>query len=1046
MGLGCLLKKENMRFPARLVLAGFACAVLLPFLAEAKNGQKAASGIPGWLDTVPPRVEIMPDKVYHSSVFMITLSANKRANFWVGINSKSGLQEYRTPISVTKDTAITVYFYGEDDFGNKSSLDSMRYVFDSRPPRLTVTPNPGFYQNGVAVRLSADEPSRFVYCKDPSDARGVAIAESVSVSGVFEGFIAAIDSAGNRTVSGNLKYIVDTSSFQVTASPSGGIFNRPQPVTFEAPAGVNVLYTFDPLAPPEWFRKYEGPVLIPSGLSVLRYFGKDAHGRTSKIEKEKFILDMIAPKIHLRLGEGSKADTLLLSIKKQGVIYYTLDGTVPTKESPRYISTLDKPEQSRGIVIVVPHKGKGMLKAIAWDDAGNQSELLEWERKYDFTPPQVSIVPAGGVFNKPPVAFIASDKTARIFYTINGSRPDENGMLYNVGGITVSREGTTLVRYCAIDDAGNKAEGKSARFYIDSKPPEVRVKIAGTLQEKNFQVQLIPSEPATIYYEIGGAPPTVRSPSYKNPIPVQSGQTLSYMAVDTLGNMSGVTVMDELMKPMVSASPEGGMYNRKVTVKFLTNLSGTVFWRMLPDTVFAPFRDSIVLKDEGLHTLEYFLESQTGLRSAVRRSDYLTDWTPPRVGINVKKGLKDSVSVFFECSENATIYYTTDGSNPLFSPTVGTAGNKFLMAKDRISIVRSADAKLAFYAEDAAGNQSALTILDVLKPRVVPNVPAGPDRIYDRIISVSLNAFDQSNIYFCRHGHKPTTDSTVYTAPITLIQSDTIVAFAVDASGFRGDYATLVYLIDLPPSPHFTVSPDTIFTGTQVAFDPSTTVDKESPLAKLQFRWDFDGDGKFDTKPMANLRVAYSYTKPGKYHPLLEVTDENKRVAVLSRTLMVLDRCPRGMASVVDGDGNNFCIDKYEWPNDAGKMPRSGVSWVEAKMACIDAGKRLCTQAEWEAVCRGGLKNVYPYGDAYDKNRCPSEGVKLWKSGSFKGCSSSGVFDMIGNAWEWVEDKQGDYPTMMGGSFRDGKDAHCGLVMPSTLAARADDIGFRCCK
>ena len=753
---------------------------------------------------------------------------------------------------------------------------------------------------------------------------------------------------------------------------------------------------------------------------------------------------MIAPKIHLRVGDGPKADTLLVSIKEQGIIRYTLDGTVPSDESPFYVNK--SPEQTGGILLVISHKGKGMLKAFAWDDAGNQSELLEWERKYDFTPPQVSIVPGGGVFNKPPTIFLAADKPAQIYYTLDGTRPNRNSQLYDQRGITISREGMTIVRYCGIDEADNKSSDRQARFYLDTKPPEIRAQIDGSLQLNNFRVRFIPNEPATIYYEINGTTATVKSPLYKEPIPLRTGQTIAYFGVDTLGNASAVSIMDELKRPMVSALPEGGLYNKKIYVKFATNLAGTVYWRMPPDTLYRPFRDSIAIREEGSHSLEYFLESQAGIRSPIRRVEYLTDWTPPRVNIYVKKGLLDSISVFFEASENATIYYTDDGSNPLSSATVKTAANKYLLSKDRISMLRTATTKLAFYAEDAAGNQSALTILDVLKPKVVPDAPAGPDRLYDRIVSVGLNSYDQTRIYFSRHGRIPTVDSTVYTSPLTLIQSDTIITFAVDASGFKGDPDTFIYLIDLPPSPHFTILPDTIYTGTQVIFDASTTVDKESPLERLRFRWDFNGDGVFDTKVDANYLVAFTYTKPGKYSPLLEVTDGNKRTATLSRTLLVRERCPGGMVSAVDDKGNTFCIDQYEWPNEAGKQPRTGVSWVEGKIACIDAGKRLCARREWEAVCRNGSTNVFPYGDAYDKQQCPTEGKSIWKSGAFKRCSTAGAFDMIGNVWEWIEDKQGDYPLMMGGSFRDGKDAHCGMAVPSTLAAKANDIGFRCCK
>jgi hypothetical protein len=1019
---------------AAALLLLYAC--ILPLLAAGKTGRTVAGPMPVWLDTIPPKVEILPAKVYHSSVFMITLSADKQARFRVGINSRERLAEYLKPITIAQDTSIVVYYYGEDDFGNKSPLDSMHYVLDTRQPQLRFIPDPGIYEKGVVVYFATDKPCRFEFLKDPSLTKGKAMPESVSVTGVFEGYIAAIDSAGNRVVSELLKYVVDTSVIQVAVHPEGGLYRAQPKITFEAVSAIKLYYTFDPLAPQDRFTKYTGEMIrLPHGISVLRYYGRNPNGRTSSIGRERFILDTIPPKIHLEVLDGAETDKITLSIKEPGIIRYTLDGSVPRSASVRY----QKP-------FIVSHQGMARVKALAWDDAGNQSELLEWERQYDFTAPLVVMTPAGGVFTKPFSVFIASDEKADVYYTLDGSKPDASAILYTQAGIAISREGATTIRYFGVDEAGNQSEELTSTFTLDSRPPQVKVRIEGSLLLRNFQVSLLANEPATIYYETAGRNPTVTSPIYSAPIPLQSGQTLSYMARDSAGNFSSIYIMDELKKPMVSPTPEAGMYNRRVNVKFVTNVSGIVYWRMPPDTVFRPFRDSIPLKNEGAHTLEYFLESQEGLKSPLRRGEFYTDWTPPRVWISIKKGIRDSVSVFFECSENATIYYTTDGTNPLYSAKAFSAGNKFTLARDRISLFRSAEVKLAYYAEDAAGNQSALTVLDVFKPRVIPNVPAGIDRLYDRILSVTLNTYDQSNIYYCRHGHMPTTDSAVFSTPVTLIASDTIVAFAFDASGFRGVPDTFIYRIDLPPSAHFSISPDTIHAGTRVIFDAATSVDKESPLSRLKFRWDFNGDGNFDTDALPSPGVAYTYDRPGAYAPQLEVIDENKRTGVLTRSIQVFDRCPNGMVSVIDSTGRSFCIDRYEWPNIAGKLPRTNASWVEAKVACIDAGKRLCTRQEWETVCRGGTHRVYPYCDTYDPEQCRTEEKNAGKSGSVKKCDSKGVSDMVGNVWEWVDDKQGDYPYMMGGSFHDGKDAHCGLSIPGTIAARNEDTGFRCCK
>jgi hypothetical protein len=103
---------------------------------------------------------------------------------------------------------------------------------------------------------------------------------------------------------------------------------------------------------------------------------------------------------------------------------------------------------------------------------------------------------------------------------------------------------------------------------------------------------------------------------------------------------------------------------------------------------------------EGIFSLEYYSETPAGLKSPIRRNEYAIDMTPPHISLNVKKGLRDSISVFFESSKNATIYYTIDGSSPAYSATTRTLANKFLRSQDRLSILRKADVKLAFFAEE----------------------------------------------------------------------------------------------------------------------------------------------------------------------------------------------------------------------------------------------------------------------------------------------------------------------------------------------------------
>jgi len=990
--------------------------------------------IPEWLDTVAPQIVVSPDSLYHNSIFHISFSTNERCVIWYSLGTPYEMTQYVNPVTVSKEGTTKIYYYGVDDFGNRSAIDSISYILDFRAPVLTVVPSPGVYPQPVTIKVTTDESCLLFYQKSKTD-QFISFTDSLLIRDRFEGTIIARDRAGNSSRTSHLKYLIDTSTFNMKIDPVGGIFNRMTMVTLSASDDVTFFYSFDPLAPPEYFSRYEKPFLLPHGLTILRYFGKRTSGKQSEILKARYIVDTIAPKLQIKVTPGNRADTVHLFSREKSVIRYTLDKSLPNQNSNLFIEPL-----------VIPHRGLSTVKASAWDDAGNQSEILIWEQKYDHTPPQIKISHDGGFYTRPLTIFFTSDETVKIFYTLDGSSVKETSPLYMNSGIIISRNDTTILRYTGVDEAGNRTEEKTAIFILDTRPPDVKIRIDRNMQDTAFTINMFTNEPAAVYYTIDGREPDTFSQIYTEPFTLRFGDQMKYMAIDRAGNRSQVKIMDDLQKPVVIANPDGGVFNRKLKIAFIKNSRGTVFWRTSAEEDFQKAADTLEIREDGTHILEYFFENEMSLRSAIRRSVYRIDKTPPFVQVKLRKGVNDSVIVFFESSEPASIYYTTDNSDPLRSNTTQILGNKFNQTRDRIVLKRDNDIKLAFYAEDAAGNQSSVSILDIFKPRAVANVPSGADRVYNRIISITLNSYDQSTIYFERHGKFPTTESEVFSEPLTLMESDTIMAFVIDASGHRGDVDTFIYIIDLPPSPRFTISPDTVYKEMKVLFDPAGSLDKECSFENLKFRWDFDGDGLFDSDYAGYARVAHIFYKCGMYKPVLEVMDNNGHSASISKTVLVRERCSEDMVSVIDSQGHAFCIDKYEWPNSAGVKPLTGVSWVEAKMNCTDAGKRLCTRKEWETACKGGVKTIYPYGDNYDKKKCPTEGRNIWKSGLFSECNRYGIEDMLGNTWEWVEKTDSQYRQMVGGSYLSGRDAYCGLTVEGTVATRSNETGFRCCK
>jgi formylglycine-generating enzyme required for sulfatase activity len=103
------------------------------------------------------------------------------------------------------------------------------------------------------------------------------------------------------------------------------------------------------------------------------------------------------------------------------------------------------------------------------------------------------------------------------------------------------------------------------------------------------------------------------------------------------------------------------------------------------------------------------------------------------------------------------------------------------------------------------------------------------------------------------------------------------------------------------------------------------------------------------------------------------------------------------------------------------KQPMVGMTWYDAAQFCKAQGKHLPTEAEWEKAARGTDGALFPWGNEpvtceraiiMDKRgrSCgtPKKPPQEFKGRTFEvGSRPAGVyglFDMSGNAWEWVAD------------------------------------------
>lgn len=202
--------------------------------------------------------------------------------------------------------------------------------------------------------------------------------------------------------------------------------------------------------------------------------------------------------------------------------------------------------------------------------------------------------------------------------------------------------------------------------------------------------------------------------------------------------------------------------------------------------------------------------------------------------------------------------------------------------------------------------------------------------------------------------------------------------------------------------------------------------------------------------------------------------------------------CPQRAGMVVIPpirNNQSFCIDRYEATVRTGSLgnreqplegdgstdaiaesirfavPVGGTSWYQARAACANAGKRLCSAREWLLACRGSTDATFPYGEIYEPGTC--NGFDATRGGITEagalirpdnrpegtvatGCvSEDGVYDLSGNLWEWNSTRflQDTRRGLAGGSFRSNRTGlSCVTDDRHEVPGQAiETYGFRCC-
>lgn len=141
-------------------------------------------------------------------------------------------------------------------------------------------------------------------------------------------------------------------------------------------------------------------------------------------------------------------------------------------------------------------------------------------------------------------------------------------------------------------------------------------------------------------------------------------------------------------------------------------------------------------------------------------------------------------------------------------------------------------------------------------------------------------------------------------------------------------------------------------------------------------------------------------------------------------------------------------------PEEILDHPVVNVSWEDAVAFAGWSGKRLPTEAEWERAAMGERLRAFPWGESY----APGS-ANIWSEGhgstvpagsSPRDKSLFGLYDMVGNAAEWVDgwlERDRKYRVYRGGSFYVNQDNPSLYSRDGTYpVSRYGFVGFRCAR
>jgi len=675
------------------------------------------------------------------------------------------------------------YFHvrAQDMSGNWGAASHLTLRIDTILPTLSCPQDSVLSSAPILVGLNATDTLSGVaavsYGIDTAPSIPYTGSFTVATQGAHKINYSAADAAGNVAVaSATVTYdsVAPVSSSDAPANWVAG----PVAVTLtssDTVSGVSrIVYALDGGTA----ATYSAPISVSGdGTHTIAYAALDVAGNRETTKTATVKVDNTAPVT----GNNAPAswvnapvDVTLTPVDPMAGIssvVYTLNGSgSATYSGPIHVSA----------------EGTNTLLYRAIDTNGNSEATKTATIKIDTTAPAIS-TDATSTWSKGPVTahLTTTDGgsgVASVLYSTNGSAPS----LPYTGGIIVSAEGTTTVRYQAIDAVGNASAIKSVDVRLDNSAPVSTDTAPASWVAGPASVTLSSTDSYSgmygILYTLDGSVATL----YSSPLVVsaEGTHTITYAGIDLLSNREATktaTVRIDKTAPVTSNDAPAGWQKADVTV----HLTATDAQAGVDKTYYsldgsAPSivaTSGTIISAEGTTTLKYYTADKVGNAETVKSVTVLVDKTKPTTGNDAPTAWQ---------SAPVTVHLTSSDGHS------GVAGTRFSVNGAAVATYTAAGITVAaegtntvsFATVDVAGNWESTQTATVKIDTTAPNTTSDAHGIYVGTATVALSPADAGSGTSLTRWRADGGDWTVgTTAGVSGVGTHTVDWYSVDQVG-----------------------------------------------------------------------------------------------------------------------------------------------------------------------------------------------------------------------------------------------------------------------